>query len=164
MATRRAQPEIVPDEDGPPAPKARNRKPTSAPASTSAAAPAAPKAPRAPRAPKAADDGATKTRRAMGGRNWLAREIDRVLREANGPVTVHEIVIQITNKFGEHPSSGAVAAALKRWSEQGYININPKPLAFKAFPAKYRDAGSLDTFLERTRESRLTARRAVRAA
>ena len=99
----------------------------------------------------------------MGDRNWLAREIDRILREASGPLTVRDIVVQITNKHGEHPSSGAVAAALKRWSEQGYIQINPKPLAFKAFPAKYKN-GTLADFLEKSREARLTARRAAKAA
>jgi len=142
----RAQPVAVPDET--PAPKAeKTRKPKATPA-----------------APAVGADGEriVKTRRVMGDRNWLAREIDRVLRDASGPMTVHDIVLEITNIHGEHPSSGAVAAALKRWSEQGYIEVNPKPLAFKKFPAKSK--GTLDDFLEKSREVRLQARRAAKAA
>ena len=74
----------------------------------------------------------------MGGRNWLAEEIDRVLRSNDGPMTVRDIVTSITNRENEHPSSGAVAAALKRWSEEGYINVTLSPLSFKSFPAEAR--------------------------
>ena len=145
MATRRAQPDIPAEDPPAKAKKAPNAK--------------------VAKAVEVDSDGnpVKKSRRVMGDRNWLAREIDRVLREAEGPITVRDIVVQITNKHGEHPSSGAVAAALKRWSEQGYININPKPLAFKAFPAKHKN-GSLEDFLEKSREARLTARRAAKAA
>jgi hypothetical protein len=146
MATRRAQPDIATTEA--PAPKASKTK--AEPTETK---------------PKFDADGnkIVYARRVMGDRNWLAREIDRVLRAADGSVTVHDIVLQITNKAGEHPSSGAVAAALKRWSEQGYITVNPKPLAFKSFPAKWKN-GTFADFEVKNRESRLTARRAAKAA
>jgi hypothetical protein len=149
MATRRAQPDITPDETA--AAPAKGRKPAAAKATKSVET-------------DANGNPVKKTRRVMGDRNWLAREIDRVLREATTtPVTVHDIVLAITNPVGEHPSSGAVAAALKRWSEQGYITVNAKPLAFKSFPAASKK-GTLDDFLEKSRESRLTARRAAKAA
>jgi hypothetical protein len=142
MATRRAQPDIVPDEPTTKAPKA---KATKAPATNGNG------------------DGEKKSRRVMGDRNWLAREIDGVIRNSDGPITVSEIVAKITNKHGENPSSGAVAAALKRWSEQGYINVIPKPLSFKSFQAKYKNS-TLDSFLDKSREERLAARRAAKAA
>ena len=75
----------------------------------------------------------------MGERNWLATEIDGILRASSGPVTVREIVASISNKEGEHPSSGAVAAALKRWAEQGYITTTAKPLGFKSFVGKQQE-------------------------
>ena len=97
---------------------------------------------RAASAPVALDaDGnpTKKSRRVMGDRNWLAREIDHVIRNGGSPASVRDIVTSITNKEGEHPSSGAVAAALKRWNEQGYINVTQSPLAFKSFPGEVQD-------------------------
>ena len=156
MAARRAQPKT--------AGTATAEKPTKATKATKTTAKKA-AAPKEKAAPAVDADGnpVKRSRRVMGERNWLAREIDRVVRKANGPVTVSEIVAQITNVAGESPSSGAVAAALIRWSEQGYVTITKKPLAFKGFAGKHK-AGTLDAFLEASRESRLKARRAAKAA
>ena len=102
-------------------------------------------------------------RTVRGDRNHLAREIDAILRAADGPVSVRDIAQTITYSDGSHPSSGAVAAALKRWSEQGYITVTEKPLSFKAFPAKHKNA-TLDAFLAKARETRLAERRAAKTA
>lgn len=139
-------------------------KPETAPKSTPAKA-AAPKKAAATKAPKAtavADDD-KKTRRPGGDRGWLAREIDRRLRKAKGPVTVRELANDITNARGEHPSSGAVAAALLRWSEQGYITLTgQRPQAFKGFTKKYADK-DLTVFLTDQREAKSKARAAAKA-
>jgi len=146
MATRRAQPDIVPDENTAKAPKATKAK-----------------VEKAPREVDADGNPVKRSRTVRGDRNHLARSIDTVLRSQEGPITVSEIVAAITYADESHPSSGAVAAALKRWSEQGYITINPKPLAFKSFQSKAKGA-TLDAFLEKSREDRLAARRAAKAA
>ena len=151
MATRRGKPDL----------------PETAGTTTTKAA----KAPKGSKAPKQAkvveldSDGnpVKKGRRVMGERNWLATEIDAVLRNSSGPVKVNEIVDQIKNKEGEHPSSGAVAAAIIRWSDAGYIQTTTKPLAFKSFPAKWK-ASNLTSFLEKQHEIRMTDRRAAKAA
>lgn len=152
MATRRAEPKAAGDG-------------TAKATTTKARKAAAPKAKAAPKTVETNPDGTPvkKTRRVMGDRNWLAREIDKVLRKANGPVAVSEIVAKITNKEGEHPSSGAVAAALIRWSQQGYVTVTEKPLSFKAYAGKHK-TGTLDAFLDASREARLKARRAAKAA
>jgi hypothetical protein len=148
MATRRAQPALPPDAEAPP--KKRAAKKASAKGKTTATV------------ELDADGNPTKkARRVMGGRNWLAEEIDRVLRSNGSSASVRDIVSSITNKEGEHPSSGAVAAALKRWNEEGYINVTLSPLAFKSFQAKYKN-GTLDAFLEKQRETRLATRRQAR--
>ena len=148
MATRRAQPVLPPEAEGDRPAKKK----------------AAKKAPQ-PKAVQAEINGTPvkKARRVMGDRNWLAREIDGVIRSNDGPMSVRDIVTSINNKAGEHPSSGAVAAALKRWNEEGYITVTPSPLAFKSFPAKHKN-GSLDAFLEKSRETRLAQRRQAREA
>ena len=151
MATRRAQPALPPEAENEKAPKPAKKAAAKATKTKSV---------------KEMDINGTvvkKARRVMGDRNWLAREIDGVIRNANGPVTVRDIVTAINDKEGEHPSSGAVAAALKRWSEEGYINVTLSPLAFKSFPAKHKN-GTLDSFLEKSRETRLAERRAAREA
>lgn len=150
MAARRAQPKTA----GEAAPaKTKTAKKSAAPKTTT------------PKVVETDADGnpVKRTRRVMGERNWLAREIDKVLRKATGPLSVSEIVAKITNKEGEHPSSGAVAAALTRWSQEGYISVTGKPLSFKAFAGKHK-TGTLDAFLESSRETRLKARRAAKAA
>ena len=148
MATRRAKPDL----------------PETAAATTNGKAPKAKAAKEAKVVELDADGNPKKKgRRVMGERNWLATEIDAVLRASNGPVKVREIVEQVKNKEGEHPSSGAVAAALIRWADAGYITINPKPLAFRNFPAKYKNS-SLTSFLEKQREVRNADRRAAKAA
>lgn len=154
MATRRAQPALpeTTSDDKPPRKRAAKKA-------------AAPKASKGASGVELDAEGnpARKTRRVMGDRNWLAREIDHVIRNGSGPASVRDIVTSITNKEGEHPSSGAVAAALKRWSEQGYINVTLSPLAFKSFPAKYKGS-TLDSFLDKQREARLNGRRQKREA
>ena len=97
------------------------------------------------KATRAASDGDKATRRRQGERGWLAVAIDGICRDIDAgkskleaPYTVHKIAQEITNDSGEHPSTGAVAAALARWEEQGYVRVDPKPLAFKAFTAAGR--------------------------
>ncbi len=109
----------------------------------------------------AKDAGEVKSRRNMGGRNWLAREIDRVIREANGPITVKDICAAIKNNAGGHPSSGAVAAALLRWKDAGYVNTTEKPLGFKAMPAAHSKS-TFDAFLDKSRERRAKDRAAAK--
>jgi hypothetical protein len=112
----------------------------------------------------ASQNGDKRSRRSFGGRNWLAREIDRVLREASGPLTVKEITEQVTNSAGEHPSSGAVAAALQRWADADYIKVTAKPLAFKSFSTPYaKGKGTFDTFEEKARAQRAADRAAAKA-
>jgi hypothetical protein len=112
---------------------------------------------------KPATDGDRKTRRPGGDRGWLAREIDKVLRKATGPMTVREIAAKIKNSRGESPSSGAVAAALLRWSDQGYVTLTgQRPQAFKGFTKKYATS-NLDAFLGDERDKRIKARAATKA-
>ena len=142
--------------------KPETATPTTKPAATKATATKAP-AKKAAAKPAVAD-GDKKTRRPGGDRGWLAREIDKILRKAKGPVTVRELANAITNGRGEHPSSGAVAAALLRWQEQGYITLTgERPQAFKGFSKKYA-ASNLDAFLADQRDGRSKTRAAAKAA
>lgn len=121
----------------------------------------------APRKEKATTgDGERKTRRSGGDRGWLAREIDKRLRKAKPgtTITVRELANDISNARGEHPSSGAVAAALLRWNAQGYIVLTgERPQAFKSFTKKYT-SGNLDAFLADQKEQASKARAAKKAA
>jgi hypothetical protein len=137
--------------------------PTTTPAAAKkAAAPAAKKA-AAPK-PPAADNGEKKSRRPGGDRGWLAREIDKKLRKANGTVTVRDLANGISNAHGEHPSSGAVAAALLRWQEQGYITLTgERPQAFKGYTKKYAST-SLEAFLADQKDNRAKTRATAKAA
>lgn len=165
MTTRRAQPVAAEATDE--TPKATKTKTPAAPKAVKekASKVVKEKAPKAPKPePELDADGnpVKRTRQVRGDRNHLARSIDFVLRAATGPVSIRDIVAGITYADGSHPSSGAVAAAVKRWSEQGYVNVTPKPLAFKSFPAKHAK-GNLDAFLTATRDANLAARRAAKA-
>lgn len=174
---RRIAPDTESTTDKPtPAPKPAAKKAAApkAPAKPKAEKPApAPKAEKAPKAPKRATPETgekEKQTRQHHGRGWLAAKIDGVLRafeagklkNVEGPLTVHKIAQLITNPDGEHPSTGAVTAALVRWAEQGYIKVDTKPLAFKGFAAKWKDS-NLDNFLEDLRAKSAKARAAARA-
>ena len=125
------------------------------------------KAPKAAAKKKAAakpkDDGEKKSRTPGGERGWLAAAIDKVLRKENASMTVAEIAAKVKNAHGEHPSSGAVAAALNRWVEQGYIEVTDgRPMAFKRFTRKYQKK-TLDDFLADQKAARAEARAAKKA-
>jgi len=145
--------------------KPEGATPTTKPAATKSTKATAKKAPAAKKtATPKATDGERKTRRSGGDRGWLAREIDKRLRKAKGPVTVRELANDITNGRGEHPSSGAVAAALLRWNEQGYIVLTgERPQAFKGFSKKYEKA-TLDAFLTDQKDQRSKTRAAAKSA
>jgi hypothetical protein len=139
---------------------------------TKRAEPAVPKAPAkkaaAAKPVKPAPAEAEKTkqgRRSFGGRGWLAVEIDKVIRKTpDEQVTVGSIVKKITNSQGEHPSTGAVAACIARWGEQGYIKVkHDRPMSFNGFTAKWKDS-NLDAFLEAEKAKRAKARAAAKAA
>lgn len=135
------------------------------PAVDAAKAKPAPKA-KAPAAKPAADDGDKKGRRSFGNRGWLAVEVDKFLRKTapEGTVSVGEIVKNVKNSAGEHPSTGAVAACITRWHEQGYCKIKTsRPLSFNGFTAKWKD-GSLQEFLESQKEKRSKERAAAKVA
>jgi hypothetical protein len=104
-------------------------------------------------------------RRSFGGRGWLAVEIDKILRKTpESVVTVGEIVKKITNAEGEHPSTGAVAACIARWGEQGYIKVkHERPMSFTGFTAKWKGS-TLEAFLEAEKAKRAKARAAAKAA
>jgi hypothetical protein len=157
MGTRRVQPSQPETDEQFEDPKATKR------AARKAAAPKAAKAPKPEPEVDADGNPVRKTRTVRGDRNHLARSIDSVLRAADGPVSVKDIAAGVTYEDGSHPSSGAVAAALIRWADAGYITVSQKPLSFKAFPAKSKGS-TLDAFLEKQRETRLKDRRAARAA
>lgn len=123
-----------------------------------------PKTPKATKAPKTEKvDGEKATRTPGGERGWLATSIDRVLRREGASMTVSDIAAQVVNVHGDHPSSGAVAAALNRWAEQGYIEVTKdRPMAFKKFTKKYQSK-SLADFLEDQRTARKSERAAAKA-
>jgi hypothetical protein len=104
-------------------------------------------------------------RRSFGARGWLAVEIDKVLRKTpESVVTVGEIVKKITNAEGEHPSTGAVAACIARWGEQGYVKVkNERPMSFVGYTAKWKGS-TLEAFLEAEKAKRAKARAAAKAA
>jgi hypothetical protein len=115
-----------------------------------------------PRPAEVQDDNAEKKgRRTFGPRGWLAAEVDKILRKTpDETVPVGEIVKKITNEQGEHPSTGAVAACVKRWGEQGYIKVKTtRPLSFNGYAARWRDS-DLDSFLEAQKAKRAKARAA----
>lgn len=146
--------------------KPEGATPTTKPAATKSAAKAtkAPAKKTTAKAKATTADGEKKSRRSGGDRGWLAREIDKRLRKAKGPVTVRELANEITNGRGEHPSSGAVAAALLRWNEQGYIVLTgERPQAFKSFAKKYTSS-NLDAFLTDQKDQRSKTRAAAKAA
>jgi len=118
----------------------------------------------APKAPQTSEP-EKKGRRSFGGRGWLAVEIDKILRKTpESVVTVGEIVKKITNKDGEHPSTGAVAACIARWGEQGYIKVKQeRPMSFVGYTAKWKGS-NLEAFLEAEKAKRAKERAAAKAA
>ncbi len=103
------------------------------------------------------------TRRPGGERGWLAAEIDKVIRNEDASMTVSDIVAKVTNQYGEHPSSGAVSAALKRWAEQGYIEVtDERPMSFKKFTRKYAKK-NFDGFQDDMKADRQAGRDAKKA-
>lgn len=142
-------------------------KGTKAKAEKAAKAPA----PAKPKAEKPAVSDGPKTRRVLGDRGHLAREIEKVLRGVESgkvkieqPVTVGKVRALITNGAGEQPSTGAVSAAFDRWAREGYIKFSGKPAAFGGFAAKWtaEKGGSLEKFLTGIREAAAAARAAAR--
>lgn len=117
------------------------------------------------RPPEVVDSGEKKGRRSFGPRGWLAAEVDKILRKTpDATVPVGEIVKKITNEQGEHPSTGAVAACVKRWGEQGYVKVKTtRPLSFNGYTARWKDS-DLDSFLEAQKTKRAKARAAAKAA
>jgi hypothetical protein len=105
-----------------------------------------------------------KGRRSMGGRGWLASEVEKYLRQRpTETVSVGEIVKSVTNREGEHPSTGAVAAVILRWGEAGYIKVKQdRPLSFNGYTAKWKDS-NLDAFLEAEKTKRSKAKAAAKA-
>ena len=105
-------------------------------------------------------------RRSFGNRGWLAVDVDKYLRSAKTPetpVSVGTIVKAVTNSEGEHPSTGAVAACIQRWGEQGYCKVKTtRPLSFNGYTAKWKDATLVD-FLEAQKAKRAKARAAAKA-
>jgi hypothetical protein len=142
MATTRAEP------------KATATKKSAAKAAKTKATPA-----------EATESGEKKGRRSMGGRGWLANEVEKILRKrSTETVSVGEIVKGITNREGEHPSTGAVAAVILRWGSEGYIKVkHERPMSFNGYTAKYKDK-TLDAFLDDQKAARAKARAAVKAA
>lgn len=126
---------------------------------------AKPKAPAKPKAEKAtkAESTEKKGRRSMGGRGWLASEVEKILRKRPlETITVGDIGKSITNVEGEHPSTGAVAAVIIRWGEAGYIKVkSERPMSFNGFTAKWKDS-SLDAFLAVEKDKRAKARAAAK--
>lgn len=110
------------------------------------------------------------TRRSFG-RGWLAEAIEAIFRKqeagklkgVDGPLTVSKIRSLIVNEAGEQPSTGAVSAVLARWTEDGYIKVSGKPVAFTGFVSKYSadKGGNLGDFLEATKERKRKARAAA---
>lgn len=121
------------------------------------------KAPK-PKPAEAEESTEKKGRRTFGPRGWLAAEIDKILRKSpDDTVPVGEIVKQITNEAGEHPSTGAVAACVKRWGEQGYVKVKTtRPLSFNGYTARWKDS-DLDSFLESQKAKRAKARAAAKS-
>jgi hypothetical protein len=100
-------------------------------------------------------------RRSFGNRGWLAVEVDKVLRKTpDATVPVGEIVKQVKNSAGEHPSTGAVAACIRRWGDQGYCKVKTnRPLSFNGYMAKWKSS-DLDSFLESQKKARAKTRAA----
>lgn len=132
---------------------------------TKRAEPAVSKEKKATKSAPSEAETAKQGRRSFGGRGWLAVEIDKVLRKTpDEQVTVGAIVKKIKNSQGEHPSTGAVAACIARWGEQGYCKVkHDRPMAFNGFTAKWKDS-TLDAFLEAEKAKRAKARAAAKAA
>ena len=175
---RRAAPAIETAEKPAKAPAAAKKTP----------APKAEKAPREPKPPKAsATEKATAERVdtgkgttvngdprlrgvGFGGKNMLAAQIEKVLRQhaagklkVEGPLTVSKIATAVQTNTGNAPSTGAVTAALTRWSNEGYVKLSTKPTAFKEFASKYKDS-NLDTFLKDRQAARAKDRAKAKAA
>ena len=74
------------------------------------------------------------------------------------PHAIAQIVMAKRND-GTKVSGGAVAAALSRWAEVGFVTLNPKPVAF----VDYTDAGRTEglTALKRAHAERRSAARAA---
>jgi hypothetical protein len=109
-------------------------------------------------------NGEKKGRRNMGSRGWLAEQVEGILRKRpTETVSVGEIVKAITNREGEHPSTGAVAAVILRWGEAGYVKVkNERPMSFNGYTTKWKDS-NLDAFLESEKAKRAKARAAAKA-
>ena len=128
--------------------------------------------PKATKADKAAKPKATeatadkKGRRSFGNRGWLAVKVDKFLRKPKNidqTVPVGTIVKNVTNSEGEHPSTGAVAACIQRWGDQGYCKVKTtRPLSFNGYAAKWKDS-NLDDFLDVQKEKRAKARASTKA-
>lgn len=125
---------------------------------------AAPPAPKEVKDEKSSDE--PRTRRSFGPRGWLAEQVDDYCRNVNDddlPVKVNDIVTSIKNSDGENPSTGAVAACLTRWQEQGYVKLKTsRPLSFNGYTAKWKDKSFAD-FLEAQKAKRAKERAAKKA-
>lgn len=132
---------------------------------TPAAEKAAKKTTKAKKPAEVKDSAPKQGRRTFGGRGWLAVEVDKYLRKhADDVVSVGEIVKHITNSAGEHPSTGAVAACIKRWGDQGYVKVKQtRPMSFNGYTAKWKDS-TFQEFLDAEKAKRAKARAAAKAA
>lgn len=111
-------------------------------------------------------------RRSRGGLEALVKDITDAYEKdessANLPegktLTPHRIAQMIGEMKGEDtPSSGAVAAILKRWEEYGYALTHDKPYAFRRTSAAGQKQG-LDALKEKHRDKLKAERAAAKAS
>lgn len=103
-------------------------------------------------------------------RGWLETDVKTFTDKfANGEITLEEGQFLTPHRLSrlvkEHealdkaPSTGAVAAVLKRWVDLGFIEVNPKPFSFKAYTEVAKEKG-----LKAMKQERVDNRKAARAA
>jgi hypothetical protein len=103
-------------------------------------------------------------------RGWLETDV-KVFTDkfANGEITLEEgqylTPHRLSRLVKEHealekaPSTGAVAAVLKRWVDLGFIEVNTKPFSFKGYTDAAKEHG-----LKAMKQKRVDDRKAERAA
>lgn len=134
--------------------------PAKAPAKRKPAA-AKPAAKAAPKLAVVADSGEKATRNKLGPQGWLQTEMVAICEEYESgklkveddkPLTPHRIALIVAERGHPQPSSGAVAAALARWKDYGFVILTEKPVAFKKMTANGKKKG-LDALVEAHRKA-----------
>lgn len=107
------------------------------------------------------------------GPNWLQNEVLTIVEQITtgeielpaGKHATPHIVSKIvaTRVGGDAPSTGAVAAVFIRWQKLGFILVNEKPFAFKAFSAAGKKLG-LQGMKDELKAKRSKERAAAKAA